>query len=185
MQYVTNRVSLPKKLREMLDKHDSSIYSIPLLSYQERSWCTLFWSAKTCGIVPTAYRVLEKEAYSEFLTELVKKPEINIKRAGREKMHKLGWIHLYAEVDKVEDPRLERAIQGKPRVYIASLSIQTGRDKETWVERRTLIEIINLGSPVGSEKQQQWCLRQLSVSSRCGLRDFTCLLLCHLFQYTH
>ena len=46
-------------------------------------------------------------------------------------MHKLGRIPLYAEVDKVEDPRLQRAIQGKPRVYIASLSIQTGRDKET------------------------------------------------------
>lgn len=70
-------------------------------------------------------------------------------------MHKLGRIPLYAEVDKVEDPRLQRAIQGKPRVYIASLSIQTGRDKETWVERRTLIEIINLVSRGGSEKQQQ------------------------------
>jgi hypothetical protein len=55
-------------------------------------------------------------------------------------MHDLGRIPLYAEVDKVEDLRLEIAIQGKPRVYIYidSLSIPTGWDNATWVERRTL-----------------------------------------------
>jgi hypothetical protein len=43
----------------------------------------------------------------------------------------LRRIPLHAEVDKVGDPGLAIAIQGKRRVYIASPSIQTGRDKVT------------------------------------------------------
>jgi hypothetical protein len=44
----------------------------------------------------------------------------------------------------VEDTRLETGIQGKSRMYIVSLSVQTVLDKATLLERRSLIEIMSL-----------------------------------------